>query len=74
MNTIKLKTVDDVNISEFMGSWYVIAHIPTFIEKEAYNAIESYKLNNDGTIATTFTLTKALLKVKKKHTTQKVLL
>ena len=66
MNTIKLKTVDDVNISKFMGSWYVIAHIPTFIEKEAYNAIESYKLNNDGTIATTFTFNKGSLEGKKK--------
>ena len=66
MNTIKLKTVDDVNISKFMGSWYVIAHIPTFIEKEAYNAIESYKLNNDGTIATTFTFNKGSLEGQKK--------
>ena len=74
MNTIKLKTVDDVNISKFMGSWYVIAHIPTFIEKEAYNAIESYKLNNDGTIATTFTFNKGSLEGQKKYTAQKVLL
>ena len=66
MNTIKLKTVDDVNIGELMGSWYVIAHIPTFIEKEAYNAIESYKLNNDGTIATTFTFNKGSLEGQKK--------
>ena len=66
MNTIKLKTVDNVNISKFMGPWYVIAHIPTFIEKEAYNAIESYKLNNDGTIATTFTFNKGSLEGKKK--------
>jgi hypothetical protein len=26
-----------------MGDWYVIANIPHAIEKEAYNAIESYK-------------------------------
>jgi apolipoprotein D and lipocalin family protein len=38
-----------------MGDWYVIANIPTFIETEAFNAMESYKLNKDGTIATTFT-------------------
>ena len=37
-----------------MGDWYVIAHIPTFIEKEAYNAVESYQLAPDGTVATTF--------------------
>jgi apolipoprotein D and lipocalin family protein len=38
-----------------MGGWYVIANIPTFIETEAFNAMESYRLNEDGTIATTFT-------------------
>jgi apolipoprotein D and lipocalin family protein len=38
-----------------MGDWYVIANIPTFIEKGAHNAIESYRLDADGTIATTFT-------------------
>lgn len=41
-----------------MGAWYVIANIPTFFEKGAHNAIESYKLNADGTIATTFTYRK----------------
>ena len=38
-----------------MGDWYVIASIPTYIERDAWNAIESYKLDPDGTIATTFT-------------------
>ena len=37
-----------------MGDWYVIANIPTFIEKSAFNAVESYRLNEDGTVATTF--------------------
>jgi apolipoprotein D and lipocalin family protein len=37
-----------------MGDWYVIANIPTFLEKNAYNPIESYEINPDGTIATTF--------------------
>lgn len=38
-----------------MGDWYVLANIPTFIEKGAHNAIESYRLAEDGTIETTFT-------------------
>ena len=38
-----------------MGDWYVIANIPTFVEKGAHNAVENYALNDDGTIATTFT-------------------
>ncbi len=44
-----------VDIARFMGDWYVIANIPTFIEKGAHNAIESYRLAEDGTIPTTFT-------------------
>jgi apolipoprotein D and lipocalin family protein len=50
-----MKTVDYVDIDRFMGRWYVIANIPTFLEKGAHNAVESYALNDDGTVATTFT-------------------
>ena len=55
---MKLETVDYVDIKRFMGDWYVIANIPTFIEKGATNAIESYKLASDGTVETTFTFFK----------------
>ena len=41
-----------------MGDWYVIGNIPTFLEKDAYNTKESYKLAEDGTIPTTFTFNK----------------
>lgn len=50
-----IATVKQVDLPRFMGDWYVIAAIPTVIETQAYNAIENYKLNADGTIATTFT-------------------
>ncbi|MDY6944469.1 MAG: lipocalin family protein [Pseudomonadota bacterium] len=50
-----LQPVAKVDLPRFMGDWYVIAHIPTFLEKGAYNAVESYQLQADGTIATTFT-------------------
>ncbi len=53
-----LETVDYVDLERFMGDWYVIASIPTSIETEAYNAVESYQLDNDGSIATTFTFNK----------------
>lgn len=43
-----------VDLPRFMGDWYVIGIIPNFIEKNAYNSVESYQLNADGTIATTF--------------------
>ena len=50
-----IATVDKVDLERFMGDWYVIASIPTFIETEAHNAVESYRLDDDGTVATTFT-------------------
>ncbi|MFM8330732.1 MAG: lipocalin family protein [Candidatus Methylumidiphilus sp.] len=50
-----LPTVAHVDLPRFMGDWYVIACIPTFIETEAFNAVESYRLAPDGTVATTFT-------------------
>jgi apolipoprotein D and lipocalin family protein len=45
----------DVDLERFMGDWYVIANIPTRLERGAHDAIESYRLAPDGTIATTFT-------------------
>ena len=53
-----IKTVNEVNLEKFMGDWYVIACIPTFIEKDVHNAIESYSLAENGTINTTFTFNK----------------
>ncbi|MEY6433395.1 lipocalin family protein [Thioalkalicoccus limnaeus] len=50
-----MKTVDYVDLERFMGDWYVIANIPTFVERGAHNAVESYALTPEGTIATTFT-------------------
>lgn len=50
-----LEPVERVDIDRFMGDWYVVANIPTFLEKGAHNAVESYELDSDGTIATTFT-------------------
>jgi apolipoprotein D and lipocalin family protein len=47
-------TLSTVDLPRFMGDWYVIASIPTFLEKGAHNAVESYRLDTDGTIATTF--------------------
>lgn len=53
-----MPTVDSVDLKRFMGDWYVIGNIPTFIEREAYNAVESYELDEDGNIPTTFTFNK----------------
>ncbi len=50
-----METVPYVDLERFMGDWYVVANIPTFVEKKAYNPLERYDLNQDGTVATTFT-------------------
>lgn len=56
--TSPVQTATHVDLPRFMGDWYVIGNIPTFIEREAYDAVESYKLDDDGTIDTTFTFHK----------------
>ena len=63
----EMKTVDHVDIERFMGAWYVIANIPTFLEKNAFNAVETYTLNDDGTIATHFTYRKGGFDGKEKN-------
>lgn len=50
-----MPTAAKVDLPRFMGKWYVIANIPTFIEKGAHNAMESYALNSEGDVETTFT-------------------
>ena len=54
----EIRTESYVDLERFMGEWYVIASIPTAIEKNAYNATETYRLDDDGTIATTFSFRK----------------
>ena len=49
-----LELAASVDIPRFMGDWYVIAAIPTFIEKDVFGSKENYRLESDGTIATTF--------------------
>ena len=56
-----MPVVDYVDLDRFMGDWYVIATIPTFLERDAYNPIETYQRDNDGSIATTFTFNKGSL-------------
>jgi len=57
----QINTVSQVDIKRFMGPWYVIAAIPTAIETEAFNGIETYRLEEDGTINTIFTFNKGSL-------------
>ena len=57
-NMAPMRTASFVDLSKYAGDWYVVGNIPTFIETEAYNAIESYAAPVDGKIATTFTFNK----------------
>ena len=50
-----LQRAQSVDIPRFMGAWYVIACIPSLIERHEYNAVESYRLDAEGRIRTVFT-------------------
>lgn len=43
-----------VDLERFMGRWYVLACIPTPFERGIRDAVETYRLDADGSIATTF--------------------
>ena len=61
-----LPRMDAVDVPRFMGDWYVIAHIPTRPEREAFDAVESYALRSDGRIQTTFTYRKGSFQAPKR--------
>jgi apolipoprotein D and lipocalin family protein len=45
--------LERVDLAGFSVDW-VIAHIPASLEKNAFNAVESYRVEKDGTIETTY--------------------
>jgi apolipoprotein D and lipocalin family protein len=53
-----VRNVAHVDLDRFMGDWFVIASIPTFIEQDAFNAVESYERSGDRQITTTFSFNK----------------
>ena len=54
-----LEAVAEVDLDRFMGDWYVIACTPTFLDDDAYNAVESYRRGDDNRVETTYTFNKA---------------
>ena len=56
--TDPIEVASPLDLDRFMGQWYVIANIPTFPEKGAYNAIETYRRAGPNEIETTFTFRK----------------
>jgi apolipoprotein D and lipocalin family protein len=51
-------TVPRVELDRFMGDWYVLGGILTPFEKGAHNAVETYALDEQGRIPTTYTFRK----------------
>ena len=50
-----LPLAEYVDLDRFMGRWYVIGHIPTFLDDDHINGVEHYARNPDDSIATTYT-------------------
>ncbi len=53
-----IRTETSVDLDRFMGDWHVAANIPTLLERDAWNALESYEKRADGVILTTFSYNK----------------
>ncbi len=45
-----LETVDHVDLDRFMGEWYVVAHTPTTLDRNAFNGTHTYTWRGDGRI------------------------
>lgn len=67
-----VKTVEKVEISKFMGDWYVLAGRFTFLETDVHNGLERYTWNQDKErIDVDFTYNKGSLTGPKKSIPQK---
>jgi apolipoprotein D and lipocalin family protein len=58
---VRTSLMPHVDIPRFMGDWHVISSIPLASEKDAYSAVESYRLKEDGRIQTTYTFNEGSL-------------
>jgi apolipoprotein D and lipocalin family protein len=61
-----LTTVPKVDLARYMGDWRVIAVIPYFAEKNAFDSIESYALRPDGKIDNWFRCRRGSFEAKQK--------
>lgn len=57
--TAPITTEARVDIPRFMGRWHVIAHIPAYLEREAFNATETYVFEPPNVVRTTFRFNQA---------------
>lgn len=49
-----IRPVSHVDLPRYMGRWFVIASIPTRFGSDGYNQVETYHLERDGKICTSF--------------------
>ncbi len=56
-----LTTVPNVDLPRYMGRWYVISHVPTFLEKHKVGTSDNYSLLPDGTLRVDFAFHKKTL-------------
>jgi apolipoprotein D and lipocalin family protein len=49
-----IRPVSHVDLPRYMGRWYVIASIPTRFGRDGYDQVETYRLQPDGKIYTSF--------------------
>ena len=52
------QTAEYVDLKKFSGDWYVIALLPSFVEKSAANGVENYSLLDNGEIKVKYTFRK----------------
>jgi len=50
-----VRTVPQVDLSRYLGNWYVIANIPYFLEKGKVASYDTYSLRPDGRLNNVFT-------------------
>lgn len=62
-----LKTVDHVDLSRFMGDWYVIGTIPWIVEKNNVGTMDIYRMRPDGRIDITYAFHKKDLSAKRQQ-------
>jgi apolipoprotein D and lipocalin family protein len=48
------RTVDQVDLHRYMGTWHVIANIPNFLERGKLATADEYHLRKNGDIAITY--------------------
>lgn len=53
-NEVPLPRAAYVDVDRFMGRWYVHGYTPIMVDKEAHNAVEHYRLDDEGKIQTTY--------------------